>query len=120
MHGIAQMKSTFEKEIEQQRIDDDAKVEQTRQQGDQVSIIKTFSHHSPPFHLQEAARYLYQQTLKIQDESVELRTTLHDLLRRIELLKGVKQRHEEEQLHLINRLKLAADLKRIRSNHTDI
>lgn len=76
--------------------------------------------HSHSFHLQEAARYLYQQTLKIQDESVELRTTLHDLLRRLELLKGVKERHEEEQLHLINRLKLAADLKRIRSNHTDI
>jgi flagellar biosynthesis/type III secretory pathway chaperone len=41
---------------------------------------------------------------------------LQDLLKRTQALNELKQRLEEEQLHLIRRMKLASDLRRIRLN----
>jgi len=58
--------------------------------------------------------------LSIQNENVELRKNLYELLKRTQDLNELKQRLEEEQLHLIRRLKLAADLKRIRLNKPPI
>lgn len=50
----------------------------------------------------------------IQNENVELRTQLHGILKQTQSIEQLKQRLEEEQLHLIRQLKLIADLRRIR------
>ena len=54
--------------------------------------------------------------MSIQDENIQLKINLKDLLKRIHALNQSKQRLEEEQLNLIRQLKLAADLQRIRLN----
>lgn len=64
--------------------------------------------------IQAAEQFLYDQTVGIQNENVELRTQLHDILKQTQGLDQLKQRLEEEQLHLIRQLKLIADLRRIR------
>jgi hypothetical protein len=64
--------------------------------------------------LKEAEQYLYERTTSIQNENVELRQTLQDILKRTEILNELKQRLEEEQLHLIRRVKLTTDLRKIR------
>ena len=66
------------------------------------------------FLFQEAEQFLYLRAVSIQNENGQLRQTLQDLLRQTRTLSDCKQRLEEEQLHLVNRLKLVADLKRIR------
>ncbi|CAF0858982.1 unnamed protein product [Rotaria sordida] len=95
--GISRMKLTHAEELQQQRTIENAKIEEIRQQADQ-----------------EAEQFLYDQTLNIQNENVELRKALQDMLKRTQLLNDLKQRLEEEQLHLINRIKLTADLRKIR------
>ncbi len=66
------------------------------------------------FNYQAAEQYIYDQTLTIQNENVQLRKRLQEVLKRTEGLNDLKQRLEEEQLHLIRRLKLVADLRKIR------
>ena len=65
-------------------------------------------------------QYIYDQSVNIQEENLELRKSLKDLLRRTRLLNVVKERLEAEQLQLINRLKLAVDLKRIRLSNLSV
>ena len=64
--------------------------------------------------IQAAEQFLYDQTVGIQNENVELRTQLYDILKQTQSIEQLKQRLEEEQLHLFRQLKLIADLRRIR------
>ncbi len=66
--------------------------------------------------IKEAEQFLYDRSVAIQNENLQLRKSLQELLKRIQALNESKQRLEEEQIHLIRQLKLAADLKRIRLN----
>ena len=45
---------------------------------------------------------------------MDLRQNLQELVKRTQGFKDLKQRLEEEQMHLIRRLKLIADLRKIR------
>ncbi len=63
---------------------------------------------------QAAEQYIYDQTVSIQNENVELRKSLQNVLKRTQGLNNLKQRLEEEQLDLIRKLKLTADLRKIR------
>ncbi|CAF1637533.1 unnamed protein product, partial [Didymodactylos carnosus] len=98
---IARMKGTFQNEIQKQRTEEDAKVEEIRRAAEH-----------------EADQFLYDRTLSIQDENVDLRRELQSLIKRADALQESKTRLEEEQMHLIRNLKIAADLKRIRLNKT--
>ena len=73
-----------------------------------------FSLHCSNSSFQAAEQFLYDQTVGIQNENVELRTNLYEILKQTQNLEQSKQRLEEEQLHLIRQLKLTADLRRIR------
>ena len=61
-----------------------------------------------------AEEYIYDRTLSIQTENAKLRKELQEILKRTEALNELKQRLEEEQLHLIRRIKLTSDLRKIR------
>ncbi|CAF1039012.1 unnamed protein product [Adineta steineri] len=99
VRGISQMRLTFEKELQQQRMDEGAKVQAIRRQADE-----------------EAEQFLYDRSIAIQNENLELRKSLQGYLKRIHALNESKQHLEEEQINLIRQLKLATDLKRIRIN----
>ncbi len=62
----------------------------------------------------EAEQYIYDRTLSIQTENAALRKGLQEILKRTEALDELKQRLEVEQLHLIRRIKLTSDLRKIR------
>ncbi|CAF2390711.1 unnamed protein product [Rotaria sp. Silwood2] len=96
---ISNMRLTFQKELQRQRTEEDAKVQEIRRQADQ-----------------EAEQFLYDRTLSIQSENLQLRKSLQELLQRVQALDESKQNLEEEQVILIRQLRLAADLKRIRLN----
>ncbi|CAF3037544.1 unnamed protein product [Rotaria socialis] len=96
---ISNMRLTFQKELQRQRSEEDSKVQEIRRQADQ-----------------EAEQFLYDRTLSIQSENLELRKSLQGILKRIQALNESNQSLEEEQIILIRQLKLAADLKRIRLN----
>ncbi|UJR10711.1 hypothetical protein I4U23_014901 [Adineta vaga] len=96
---IADMRMTFEKVLHDQRTDEGAKVQSIRRQADE-----------------EAEQFLYDRSVAIQNENLQLRKSLQDFLKRIHALNESKERLEEEQIHLIRQLKLATDLKRIRLN----
>ncbi|CAF4622585.1 unnamed protein product, partial [Rotaria sp. Silwood1] len=100
---ISNMRLTFQKEVQRQRTEEDAKVQEIRRQADQ-----------------EAEQFLYDRTLSIQSENLQLRKSLQELLKQIQALDESKQNLEEEQLILIRQLKLATDLKRIRLNKTTL
>jgi hypothetical protein len=68
------------------------------------------------FLFKEAEQFLYDRTLSIQNENLQLRKALQELLKRTDALNESKQQLEEEQIRLIRQLRLAADLKRIRLN----
>lgn len=97
VRSMAQMRHKFEGEVQRQRTEEEAKVEGIRRQANQA-----------------AEQFLYDQTLSIQDENVRLRTSLQDIVKKRQELKEFKQNLEEEQLHLIRRSKLVADLRKIR------
>ncbi|CAF4940083.1 unnamed protein product [Rotaria sp. Silwood1] len=97
VNEISHLKLTYEKELQQQRNNENVKVEEIRRQADK-----------------EAEQFLYDQTKSIQNENVELRQALQNMLKRTQVLHNLKQRLEEEQLHLINRIKLTTDLRKIR------
>ncbi|CAF3934268.1 unnamed protein product [Rotaria sp. Silwood2] len=97
VNEISRMKLTYEKDLQEQRANENAQVEEIRRQANK-----------------EAEQFLYDQTVSIQNENVELRKALQDMLKRTQVLNDLKQRLEEEQLHLINRIKLTADLRKIR------
>ncbi|CAF3710413.1 unnamed protein product [Rotaria socialis] len=97
VNQISYMKSTFEKELQQQRTSENTKVEEIRRQADK-----------------EAEQFLYDQSLSIQNENIALRKALQGILSRTHLLSNLKHRLEEEQLELINRIKLTTDLRKIR------
>ncbi|CAM4787011.1 unnamed protein product [Rotaria magnacalcarata] len=96
---ISNMRLTFQKELQRQRSEEESKVQEIRRQADQ-----------------DAEQFLYDRTLSIQSENLELRKSLQDILKRIQALNESNQSLEEEQIILIRQLKLAADLKRIRLN----
>ncbi|CAF0945165.1 unnamed protein product [Adineta ricciae] len=96
---IAQMRTTFERALHDQRMDEGARVQAIRRQADE-----------------EAEQFLYDRSVAIQNENLQLRKSLQDFLKRIRALNESKQRLEEEQIHLIRQLKLATDLQRIRLN----
>jgi hypothetical protein len=64
--------------------------------------------------LKEAEQFLYDRTISIQDENLQLRIVLQEILKRTQALNESKQQLEEEQIYLVRQLRLAADLKRIR------
>ncbi len=66
------------------------------------------------FNSQEAEQFLHDRTLTIRRQNIELRKRLQDILKRQQNLNELKQSLEEDQLHLIRRLKLVADLRKIR------
>lgn len=96
---ISHMRVTFEKELSRQRSDEDSKVQEIRKQADQ-----------------EAEQFLYDRTISIQNENLQLRKSLQELLKHIQVLNESKQKLGEEQVQLIRQLRLAADLKKIRLN----
>jgi hypothetical protein len=98
---ISHMRLTFDKELQQQRTSEDAKVQEIRRQADQ-----------------EAEQFLYDRTISIQNENFQLRTSLQDILKRTQALNESKQNLEGEQILLVRQLRLAADLKRIRLTKT--
>lgn len=113
VQSMSRMKSTFQKQIQNQRTYEDAKVEGIRRQANQVfSEFVFFLFNKIVF--QAAEQYLYDQTVEIQNENVELRTNLHEIVKQTQNLEQLKQHLEEEQLHLVRQLKLIADLRRIR------
>jgi sugar diacid utilization regulator len=115
---MAKTKAKLEEEIHRQRTDDDAQVHLIRRQAEKVLFLPEHvllvSHSKKVSFFQEAEQFLYLRAVSIQNENAQLRQTLQDLLRQTRTLNDCEQRLEEEQLHLINRLKLVADLKRIR------
>jgi hypothetical protein len=64
--------------------------------------------------LKEAEQFLYDRTISIQDENLQLRIVLQEILKRTQALNESKRQLEEEQIYLVRQLRLAADLKRIR------
>ncbi len=64
--------------------------------------------------MKEAEQFLYDRTISIQDENLQLRIVLQEILKRTQALNESKQQLEEEQIYLVRQLRLAADLKRIR------
>lgn len=112
---MSKLRTSCEKQIQQQRIREDTKVEGIRRQANQVfSLLHSIPIHHESSLIQAAEQFLYDQTVGIQNENVELRTQLHGILKQTQSIEQLKQRLEEEQLHLIRQLKLIADLRRIR------
>ncbi len=64
--------------------------------------------------MKEAEQFLYDRTISIQDENLQLRIVLQEILKRTQALNESKRQLEEEQIYLVRQLRLAADLKRIR------
>lgn len=81
-----------------------------------IDVNEFFRDLSFLFVSKEAEQYLYDRTLSIQNENLELRKRLQEILKRTQALNQSKKQFEEEQLHLIRQLKLATDLQRIRLN----
>lgn len=82
--------------------------------------MKLLHFHSILFYFfKEADQFLYDRTISIQNENYQLRKTLQDLLKRIQVFNESKQKLEDEQIQLIRQLRLASDVKRIRLNKID-
>ncbi|CAF3914804.1 unnamed protein product [Adineta steineri] len=99
VHEIAHMKSTYEKEIRQQRRSTDIKIAEIQRRANQ-----------------DVEETLHARIISIAKENAELEDKIENIIQRKQKLHQLKQHLEDEQIHLIRHLKFVTDLRKINLN----
>ncbi|CAF0762958.1 unnamed protein product [Adineta steineri] len=99
VHEIAHVKSTYEKEIRQQRRSTDIKIAEIQRRANQ-----------------DVEETLHARIISIAKENAELEDKIENIIQRKQKLHQLKQHLEDEQIHLIRHLKFVTDLRKINLN----